>query len=132
MEAALVANLLMEGGIHLEGIGLSDEDIVQKVSTGKRTRPFCVVRNWLLLDVMLPSDVEDEVRDQHLHPTVVFARMVAYDSRVEEPRPGSIRSSFQHSLQDWVFRSKETDFLLAGPGVRKHVSLPALLALDNL
>lgn len=94
-------------------------------------RPFYVVRDWLLLDIMVPSDVEDDLKAKGLQPTVLFASTVVYDSRVEGSRAGAIRSSFQRILDGCSFESMHTSFVLAGPGVRKHVSLPALLALEN-
>lgn len=131
VEAALLANLLSEGGIPLEGDGQSDENIVQTAWTANEGRPFYVVRDWLLLDIMVPSDVEDDLKAMGLQPTVLFAHTVVYDSRVQGPRTGAIRSSFQRMLDGCSFESMHTRFVLAGPGMRKHVSLPALLALEN-
>ena len=131
VEAALLANLLSEGGIPLEGDGQSDENIVQTAWTANQGRPFYVVRDWLLLDIMVPSDVEDALKANGLRPTVVYAQTVAYDSRAENSRPGAIRSSFQRVFDGCIFESMNTSFILAGPGIRKYVSLPALLALEN-
>ncbi len=94
-------------------------------------RPFYVVRDWLLLDIMVPSEVEKGLESNGLQPTVVFASTVVYDSRAEGSRAGAIRSSFQRVLDGYVFESMNTTFFLAGPGMRKFVSLPALLALEN-
>lgn len=132
VEAALVANLLFEGGIPVEGGGQSDEEIVQAAWTTNQGRPFYVVRDWLLLDIMVPSDVEDHLKAMGLQPTLVFAKTVVYDSRAEGSRPGAIRSSFQRVLDDCIFESMNTSFFLAGPGIRKYVSLPAMLALENI
>lgn len=57
MESALVADLLSENGRPLEGDGQSDELIVETAWANNQGRPFYVVRDWLLLDVLLPSDV---------------------------------------------------------------------------
>ncbi|WP_156510911.1 hypothetical protein [Pseudomonas sp. p21] len=131
MEAALIAGLLFEGGFPVEGEGASDECIVQAARAANQNRPFCVVRDWLLLDIMVPSDVEDDLKAMGLQPTVVYAHTVVYDSKAEGSRAGAIRSSFQRMLDGCSFESMHTRFVLAGPGVRKHVSLPALLALEN-
>ncbi|WP_146146884.1 hypothetical protein [Pseudomonas sp. BBP2017] len=132
MEAALVAELLSEHGVPLEGDGQSDELIVETAWANNQGRSFYVVRNWFLLDIMLPSDVEDDLRAKGLQPTVVFAKTVVYDSRAEGSRAGVIRSSFQRVLDSYIFESMNTSFFLAGPGKRKYVSLPALLALENI
>ncbi|MFJ3449636.1 DUF6957 family protein [Pseudomonas sichuanensis] len=131
MEAALVADLLSEHGLPLEGDGRSDELIMETAWAANQGRPFYVVRDWLLLDIMVPSDVEDELESNGLQPTVVFASTVLYDSRAEGPRAGAVRSSFLRALDGFIFESMTTTFILAGPGIRKHVSLPALLALEN-
>lgn len=131
MEEALVANLLSERGAPLEGHGQSDELIVEAAWATNQGQPFYVVRDWLLLDVMLPSDIEDELKAKGLQPTVLLAQTVAYDSRVESSRSGAIRSSFQRVLDGCTFESMDTSYILAGPGKRKYASLPALLALEN-
>lgn len=131
MKEALVANLLSERGAPLEGDGQSDELIVKTAWSNNQGRPFYVVRNWLLLDIMVPSDIEDDLKAKGLQPTVVFANTVVYESRTEGSRAGAIRSSFQRVLDGCTFESMNTSYILAGPGARKHVSLPALLALEN-
>lgn len=131
MEAALVADFLSSHGLPLEGDGQPDELIVETAWANKQGLPFYVVRDWLLLDIMVPSYVEDGLKAMGLQPTVVFANTVVYDSRVEGSRAGAIRSSFQRMLDGCSFESMHTRFVLAGPGVRKHVSLPTLLALEN-
>ena len=132
MEVALVANLLSEHGRPLEGDGQSDELIVETAWANNQGRPFYVVRDWLLLDVLVPSDVEDELKAKGLKPTVVYAHTVVYDSRAEGSHTGAIRSSFQRGLDGYTFESMNTSFFLAGPGIRKYASLPALLALENI
>lgn len=131
MEAALVADFLSEHGFPLEGDGQSDELIVETARANNQGRPFYVVRDWLLLDIMVPSDVEDYLKAMGLQPTVVFANTVVYDSKARGSRVGAIRSSFQRVLDDCTFESMNTSYILAGPGTRKHVSLPALQALEN-
>lgn len=131
METALVAKLLLEGGTHIEGDGQADEHILDTAWATYQGRPFYVVRDWLLLDIMVPSDVEDDLKAMGLQPTVVFANTVVYDSTAQRSRAGAIRSSFQRILDGCSFESMHTSFVLAGPGMRKHVSLPALLALEN-
>lgn len=131
MEAALVADFLSEHGLPLEGDCQSDELIVETAWANNQGRPFYVVRDWLLLDIMVPSAVEDDLRAMGLQPTVVFANTVVYDSKARGSRVGAIRSSFQRVLEDCTFESMNTSYFLAGPGTRKHVSLPALQALEN-
>ncbi|WP_115274864.1 DUF6957 family protein [Pseudomonas putida] len=130
MEAALVADFLSEHGLPLEGDGQPDELIVEAAWANNQGQPFYVVRDWLLLDIMVPSDVEDDLKAMGLRPTVIFANTVVYDSRAQGSRTGAIRSSFQRMLDGCSFESMHTRFVLAGPGARKHVSLPALLALE--
>lgn len=131
MEAALVADFLSVHGFPLDGDGRLDELIVETARANNQGRPFYVVRDWLLLDIMVPSDVEDDLNAMGLQPTVVFANTVVYDSRARGSRVGAIRSSFQRVLDGCTFESINTSYILAGPGTRKHVSLPALQALEN-
>ena len=79
MEAAFVADFLPEHGFPLEGDGQPDTVIVETACANNQGRPFYVVRDWLLLDILVPSDVEDNLKAMGLQPTVLFAHTVVYD-----------------------------------------------------
>lgn len=130
MNSDLIANLLLTPGVELEGVEL---DIAQWVSFAKNRfnqRRFCVVRKWMLIDVMLGDPQLKQLVDSGYSPTLLYASEIAYDSFTGGPLPGAFRSGYQRRHKGHSFESDQTVFLLAGPGCRKHASVPAIQALD--
>jgi hypothetical protein len=132
MEAALVENLLLQGGELLNGDMLSEAELIQRALERSCEKPVCVVREWMLLDVMVSNQNERLLAGQGLLPTVLFARDIVFDSRTLGARPGALRSGFKLSFVESVFETRDVIYVLAGAGQRKHASLPAVLALDGL
>jgi len=132
VEAAQLAFFLLDGAEHVEGLPLPDDELIGLAKRRSGDRPFCVIRNWVILDVMVSASDEKSLDAQGLQPTVMLGREIVYDSRTQSSRPGGLRSSFESSFVESVFESKDTLYYLAGPGFRKHTSLPAVLTIDNV
>ncbi|MCE0906985.1 hypothetical protein LU676_30065 [Pseudomonas alloputida] len=130
MEADLLANLAMAKGKRIQGGSSSDADLIKEALAGDRSRPVCVVRDWLLIDVMVSEEDDRMLIAQGLQPTILFAHEILFDSRFQAPRPGALRSSFQRTYSGSVFESNELIYLLAGDGLRKQVSAAAILELE--
>lgn len=132
VEAAQLAHFFLDGAEQVEGLPLADDELVEVAKKRSGAKPFCVIRSWILLDVMVSDKDERTLEDQGLHPTVMLGREIVFDSRTQGSRPGGLRSSFMHALVESVFESKDTLYYLAGPGFRKYTSLTAVLTLDNV
>lgn len=132
VEAAQLAYFLLDGAEHVEGLAFSDDHLIEIARSRSGGKPYCVIRNWILLDVMVSDKDERTLEAQGLLPTVMLGRQVVFDSRTQGSRPGGLRSSFMFALVESVFESKDTLYYLAGPGLRKHTSLTAVLTLDNV
>lgn len=130
METELIADLLLGPGETLQGSGLGDSELLNSAQAVFLGRRFCILRNWMLIDVMLGDDVERRLKNLGLFPTLVFGRSVVFDSAVAHARTGAIRSGYQRKFYGCYFESDDAVFILGGPGLRKYSSLPALLALD--
>ncbi|MEW7374976.1 DUF6957 family protein [Pseudomonas putida] len=130
-ELALVENLLLQAGEPIVGGTASEAALIDSAMSRSERKHVCVVKEWVLLNVMVSDQDEELLRTQGLQPTVLFAREILFDSRCLGSRSGALRSSFQHSHDAESFDTLDVTYLLAGPGHRKHVSLPALLALDR-
>ncbi|WP_072347166.1 MULTISPECIES: hypothetical protein [unclassified Pseudomonas] len=130
MELELLADLLLGPARVLNGAKLDDDELIRASHEAFDGRPFCVVRQWMLLDVMLPASQEQEVKTQGLKPCVLYAQATVYDS-LGELKPGdSLLSDYERDFDGCIFESKDVVYILGGRGARKHVSLPALEALN--
>ena len=130
VELELLADLLFGPARVLNGAKLDDVELIRASHEAFDGRPFCVVRHWMLLDIMLPASQEQEVIRQGLKPCVLYAQATVYDS-LGELKPGdSLLSDYERDFDGSIFESKEVVYVLAGRGARKHVSLPALQVLN--
>lgn len=62
MEAELVADVLYGPARTLGGSRLDDDELIKLAREEFEGQPFCVVRNWMILDLLLPEAQESEVR----------------------------------------------------------------------
>lgn len=129
MELELLADLLHGPARVLNGAKLDDDELIRASHEAFDGRPFCVVRQWMLLDVMLPASQEQEVKTQGLKPCVLYAQAPVYDSQGELKPGDSLLSDFQRDFDGCIFESKDMLYILAGRGARKHASLSAVQAL---
>ena len=126
----LIANLLLIPGIPLDGAELETELLVRLTRQTVGDRRFYVVRSWMLFDVMLSDSQLTHLERDGGCATILYASELAYDSNTGGALPGAIRTGYQRSFSDFYFETNSAVFVLAGPGSRKHASVPALVALD--
>lgn len=125
----LLGDLLFGPAQSLGGSKLGNDELIELAAETFVEKPFCIVRGWMLLDVMLPELQEQDVKAQGLEATVLYAQAVVFDSS-KRLKPGdSVLSDFQSDFEECIFESKDVLFILAGRGARKHVSAPAVEAL---
>jgi hypothetical protein len=125
----LLSDLLFGPAQPLGGSKLGDDELIELAADTFGENPFCIVRGWMLLDVMLPDFQEREIKAQGLEATLLYAHATVFDSQNRRQPGESILSDFQRELDGCIFESKHTIFILAGRGARKHVSLPAVEAI---
>lgn len=129
-EDELLGDLLYGSARPLGGSKLSDDELVELAADTFKEKPFCVVRHWLILDVMLPESTEQQIKAQGLEATVLYAQAAVFDSENRHSPGDSLLSGYQSDFDGCIFESKDRLYILAGRGARKYVSLPALQALN--
>ncbi|MFJ5282756.1 DUF6957 family protein [Pseudomonas sp. NPDC088429] len=125
----LLGDLLFGPAQSLGGSNLSNDELIELAAESFTEKPFCIVRRWMVLDVMLPEFQEREIKAQGLEATRLYAQSSEFDSENTYQPGDSILSDFQREFDGCIFESKTTIFILAGRGARKHVSLPTVEAL---
>lgn len=129
MNQELVADILYGKARKLPGSGLDDDDLIRIVQEEFPGQQVYVVRQWLLLDVMLPEVEQKEIKSRGLAPTVLFANHLVSDSEDGAPKGEAIISNYESELFGCLFQSENALFILAGPGGRRYVGQPAVAAL---
>ncbi|WP_150642643.1 DUF6957 family protein [Pseudomonas fluorescens] len=132
MESELIVDVLYGPARTFGGSGLKDDELIKLAREEFEGRSFCVVRNWMILDVMLPETQEQEIKKQGLQPAILYAHRAVFDSEARFSAGESVITSYQQSFEDCFFESKDTLYILAGRGARKHVSWPAVTSLRDV
>ncbi len=128
-DVELLGELLFGSARALGGSRLEDDELIELATVTFTEKPFCIVRQWLLLDVMLPESEEQEIKAQGLEATILYAQKTVFDSKGKHQAGDSLLSDYQLDFDGCIFESKDTLYILAGRGARKHASYPAVQAL---
>lgn len=128
--ADLLGDLLFGSARPLGGSKLGDDELIELAADTFREKPFCIVRHWMVLDVMLPEFHEREIKAQGLEATLLYAQSAVFDSQNKYQPGDRIVSGYQRDFDGCFFESNDTIFILAGRGARKHASFPAVQALS--
>lgn len=118
-----------EGGI-LGWNGTQDEliSLAAKEFPGKA---FCVVRQWILIDLTVTPDEKEKITKLGLLPLTLFAHEVVLDSKGRFQPNMWVRSNFGKSFTDGcMFETKNTVYLLLAAGQRKEASLGAAFSMS--
>lgn len=129
-DADLLGDLLFGSARPLGGSKLGDDELIELAADTFREKPFCIVRYWMVLDVMLPEFQEREIKAQGLEATLLYAQAAVFDSQNKYQPGDRIVSGYQRDFDGCFFESNDTIFILAGQGARKHASYPAVQALS--
>lgn len=128
----LVGELLFGSARVLGGSRLDDNDLIELAADVFSEKPFCIVRQWMLLDVMFPDSRDNEIKAQGLEATVLYAQELVFDSHNKHQVGDGVLSDLQRDFDGCIFESQDVLYILAGRGARKHASLPAVEALGDL
>ncbi|HHM7088314.1 DUF6957 family protein [Pseudomonas aeruginosa] len=94
----------------------SDEKMISLAQQLFPDKPYCLVRDWVLVDV---NDHELLSMPEGVKPRIVFAGKVVDDQAKRFHRPRWIRSTFEASLAEgYLFESMNTVYVLSGSGAR--------------
>lgn len=132
METELIQDLIYGPARVLGGSRLGDDELIQLAREEFEGQRFCIVRNWIVLDLLLSEAQERELRKQGLQPTVLFINHAVFDSDARVPPSDRFITGYLKDFHGCFFESKDKLYILAGRGARKHASLPAVKALGAL
>lgn len=99
--------------------------LAQELCPGK---PYCSVRQWILVDLDIPDDKKALVADQGFQPILLYAHTVVTDSARRFSPSDWVRSTLLVDLKsNYLFETKNSVYILLGAGSRKTVE-PAVVA----
>lgn len=116
-----ISSLLYAPGVPMTGYEISDEDAIKSIRERFSDRPYCLVRNWIWIDIDISDSVRDEVLRAGRQPVMLYAHEVVFDSLGRFRRGDWVRSSPLVSFfDDCFFQTHNTLYVLLGTGERKR------------
>ncbi|WP_397453650.1 DUF6957 family protein [Pseudomonas sp. NA-150] len=129
MDIELLADLLYGPARLLQGSNLSDEQLLKISNEAFENQSFCIVRNWMLIDVMLSDEHERAISKDGLTSTLLYAPTVISEVDAAGVISDGVLSTFQLGFDGFLFETQDAIYVLAGRGCRKHAGVPAVCAL---
>lgn len=128
----LLGDLLFGPAQPLPGSGLDDDTLLKLAFEEFPEKEFCIVRRWMLIDVILSDDQESQVRSEGLRPCIIYAQAMITKEGTKAGDTHGVLSGFQLTFEDCFFETQDMLYILAGRGSRKFASKPAVSALADL
>lgn len=130
MERGLEDGLLGESGVALVGSELPLEDVLLAAREHYKRMPLCVVEDWVILDAIVTDAERAKVTAAGCQPMFLFAHKVVHDEQ-RRFEPGHwVRSSMGTVFKEgFLFATRNSIYVLLGPGHRKSSSIEAIFSL---
>ncbi|ANH99247.1 hypothetical protein A8L59_18165 [Pseudomonas koreensis] len=122
--------LLREEGIELQGSELTLDEALALARKRYKWMPLCAVEEWTVLDAIVTDAERAKVIAAGCQPMFMFAHKVVDDEQ-RRFEPGHwVRSSMGTAFKEgYLFETRNTVYVLLGPGHRKSASIEAIFSL---
>ena len=122
--------LLGEEGIELRGSELPLDEAIALARKRYKWMPLCAVEEWIILDAIVTDEERAKVTAAGCQPIFLFAHKVVHDEQ-RRFEPGHwVRSSMGTAFKEgYLFETRNTVYVLLGPGHRKSSSIEAIFSL---
>jgi len=126
-----IARLFYGAGQDMPGWPGSQEDLISLAAKAFPGKAFCIVRQWILIDLTVTSDEKEKLTRLRLLPATLYAHEVVLDSKGRFQPSMWVRSNFGVSFTEGcMFETKSTVYLLFAAGQRKEASLAAAFSMS--
>ncbi|MGH8452466.1 DUF6957 family protein [Pseudomonas sp.] len=123
-----ISQLFYGAGEDAPGWQGSQEDLISLAAKEFPGKPFCVVKQWILIDLIVTAEEKDKLTKLGLLPATLYAHEVVLDSQGRFQPNMWVRSNFGVSSTEYMFETKSTVYLLLGDGVRKKAELSTVFS----
>ena len=130
MVGVMDVGLLGDPGISIVGSGYSLEDAMAAARKRYKWMPLCAVEEWIILDAIITDEERAKVAAAGCQPIFMFAHKVVHDEQ-RRFEPGHwVRSSMGTAFKEgYLFETRNSVYVLLGPGHRKSASIEAIFSL---
>lgn len=128
----ILAELLRGPGLMMEGLDASVDEAAAAVNERFPNKHHCVVQDWILFDLDMPDLVRDGMAGLGQHPMMLVFLDMMHDTLGRYPIGGWARSAPMHSfVEGRFFETKDSVYVLIGPGQRRRASLSEIIRLPT-
>jgi hypothetical protein len=125
-----ISQLLYGAGEEMLGWQGTQNELIALSAKTFPGKAFCVVRQWILIDLMVNTDENEKLMRLGLLPATLYAHEVVFDSRNRFQAGMWVRSNFGVSFsQGSMFETRSTVYLLWGSGLRKDASVATAFSM---
>ncbi len=111
-------------GLPIEGREMSDEEAVEFVRSLYSYSGYCLVRDWIWIDLDMPDAQLAVLEKQGRKPVVLYAHTVIFDSARRWDIGDFVRTSPLTTFTDgFLFCTWNSVYVLLGKGSKKNASL---------
>lgn len=126
-----ISQLLYGAGKEAPGWQSTQDELIALAAKAFPGKAFCVVRQWILIDLTVNSAEKEKLNGLGLLPATLFAHEVVLDSKGRFQPQMWVRSNFGKSFtEDCMFETKTTVYLLLGAGQRKEATVGAAFSMS--
>ena len=125
-----IAQLFYGAGKEVAGWEGSQEDLISLAAKTFPGKAFCVVKQWILIDLTVTPVEREKLTSLGLFPMTLFAHEVVLDSKGRFQSGMWVRSNFGKSFTEGcMFETNSTVYLLLGSGLKKEASIGAAFSM---
>lgn len=125
-----ISQIFYRAGDETPGWQGSQEDLIALAARSFPGKAFCVVRQWILIDLIVTAAENEKLTNLGLLPMTLFAHEIVLDSKGRFQPSMWVRSNFGVSfIYGCMFETKNTVYLLWGPGQRKEATVGAAFSM---
>jgi hypothetical protein len=130
VDGVIDEGLLGDPGVELQGSDLSLDEAVALARKRYKWMPLCAVEEWIILDAIVTDEERAKVAAAGCQPIFMFAHKVVDDEQ-RRFEPGHwVRSSMGTAFKEgYLFETRNSVYVLLGPGHRKSASIEAIFSL---
>jgi hypothetical protein len=126
-----ISQLLYGAGKQVPGWKGTQDDLISLAAKTFPSKAFCVVKQWILIDLTVTPDEKEKLTNLGLLPATLFAHEVVLDSKGRFQPQMWVRSNFGKSFTEGcMFETKNTVYLLLGSGQRKEATVGAAFSMS--
>lgn len=119
-----LTNLFNGGGEVMAGSPMTDEQALGYMRELRSYSEFCLVRDWIWIDLNATPAQLVELENTRRQPAVIFAHNVIYDSARRWDVGDLVRTSPLHEFRDgFLFQTLNSVYVLLGDGLRKRAAV---------